>query len=174
MDTAKFVFFDETAAKTNMTRLYGRSLFGERLVASAPHGHWKTTTFVAGLSIEGIVAPAVFDGPINAETFLAYVEQVVVPCLRPGQTAVMDNLAAHKTPAVEAAVRAAGASILFTPAYSPDFNPIEKFFSKLKAHLRKVCARTKSALDDAIANCCAALTPTECENFFKSCGYGID
>jgi hypothetical protein len=98
MDTAKFVFFDETAAKTNMTRLYGRSLFGERLVASAPHGHWKTTTFVAGLSIEGIVAPAVFDGPINAETFLAYVEQVVAPCLRPGQTAVMDNLAAHKTP----------------------------------------------------------------------------
>ena len=137
MDTTRFIFFDETAANTNMTRLYGRAPVGERLVASVPHGHWKTTTFVAGLSLDGIVAPAVFDEPIDGPSFLAYVEQIVAPCLRPGDVVLMDNLRAHKAPAVATAVRAAGASILFTPPYSPDFNPIEKFFSKLKAYLRR-------------------------------------
>jgi transposase len=174
MDTTRFIFFDETAAKTNMTRLYGRERNGQRLVASAPHGHWKTTTFIAGMSLDGIVAPFVFDGPINAQSFLAYIEMAVVPCLRPGDVVLMDNLSAHKTAAVEAAIRAAGADVMFTPAYSPDFNPIEKFFSKLKAHLRKACARTKTSLDDAIAACCKSLTKVECENFFLSCGYGIN
>ena len=173
MDSTRFIFFDETAAKTNMTRLYGRAPGGERLVASVPHGHWKTTTFVAGLSLGGIVAPVVFDGPIDGPSFLAYVEQMVAPCLQLGDVVLMDNLSAHKQPAVEAAIRAAGASLLFTPPYSPDFNPIENFFSKLKAYLRKVQARTKSDLDAAIVTCCATLTRKECENFFLHCGYGV-
>jgi transposase len=173
MDSTRFIFFDETSAKTNMTRLYGRALGGERLVDSTPHGHWKTTTFVAGLSLDGIVAPVVFDGPIDGPSFLAYVEQMVCPRLRPGHVLLMDNLSSHKQPAVEAAVRAVGASIFFTPPYSPDLNPIENFFSKLKTYLRKVQARTKSDLDAAIAVCCAALTRTECQNFFLHCGYGV-
>jgi len=173
MDTTSFIFFDETAAKTNMTRLYGRAPGGERLVDSVPHGHWKTTTFVAGLSLDGIVAPVVFDGPIDGPSFLAYVEQMVVPCLRPGHVLLMDNLSSHKQPAVEAAVRAVGASIFFTPPYSPDFNPIENFFSKLKAWLRSVRARTKEDLDAAIAACCKSLTRAECENYFLNCGYGV-
>jgi transposase len=173
MDSTRFIFFDETVAKTNMTRLYGRALDGERLVASVPHGHWKTTTFVAGLSLDGVVAPAVFDSPMDGPSFLAYVEQLVVPCLRPGDVVLMDNLAVHKVAGVEAAIRSAGASIIFTPAYSPDFNPIEKFFSKLKSHLRALGARSRAALDDAIADVCATLTKEECQNFFISCGYGV-
>ena len=173
MDIGKLVFLDETWASTSMTRKCGRAPRGLRGLGSAPHGHWKTTTFVAGLSLDGIVAPVVFDGPIDGPSFLAYVEQMVCPRLRPGHVLLMDNLSSHKQPAVEAAVRAVGASIFFTPPYSPDLNPIENFFSKLKAHLRKVQARTKFDLDAAIAVCCAALTRTECENFFLHCGYGV-
>jgi transposase len=174
MDTTRFIFFDETAANTKMTRLYGRAPIGERLVASVPHGHWKTTTFVAGLGLDGIVAPAVFDKPMDGPSFLAYVEQAVAPCLRPGDVVLMDNLPAHKVAGVENAIRSAGASLLFTPPYSPDFNPIEKFFSKLKSILRRLGVRTKEALDDAIADVCATLTNEECRNFFISCGYGVD
>ena len=174
MDTTRFIFFDETAANTKMTRLYGRAPIGERLVASVPHGHWKTTTFVAGLELDGIVAPAVFDKPMDGPSFLAYVEQAVAPCLRPGNVVLMDNLPAHKVAGVENAIRSAGASLLFTPPYSPDFNPIEKFFSKLKSILRRLGVRTKEALDDAIADVCATLTNEECRNFFISCGYGVD
>lgn len=147
MDTTRFIFFDETAANTKMTRLYGRAPIGERLVASVPHGHWKTTTFVAGLGLDGIVAPAVFDKPMDGPSFLAYVEQAVAPCLRPGDVVLMDNLPAHKVAGVENAIRSAGASLLFTPPYSPDFNPIEKFFSKLKSILRRLGVRAKEALD---------------------------
>jgi len=143
MDSTRFIFFDETSAKTNMTRLYGRAPGGERLVDSTPHGHWKTTTFVAGLSLDGIVAPVVFDGPIDGPSFLAYVEQMVCPRLRPGHVLLMDNLSSHKQPAVEAAVRAVGASIFFTPPYSPDLNPIEKMWSKIKWLLRSAKARAR-------------------------------
>ena len=133
------MFIDETWASTNMARRYGRAPKGERLRAAIPHGHWKTTTFIAGLRLEGLVAPLVFDGPINAVTFEAYVEQFLVPELRPGDIVVMDNLSSHKRPRVAALIEAAGASLLYLPPYSPDFNPIEKLFAKLK-----VCARRPS------------------------------
>ena len=175
MDTTRSIFFDETAeANTKMTRLSRRAPIGERLVASVPRGHWKTTTFVAGLELDGIVAPAVFDRPMDGPSFLADVEQAVAPCPRPGGVVLMDNLPAHKVAGVENAIRSAGASLLFTPPYSPDFNPIEKFFSKLKSIPRTPGVRTKEALDDAIADVCATLTNEECRNFFISRGYGVD
>ena len=132
------MFIDETWASTNMARRYGRAPKGKRLRAAIPHGHWKTTTFVAGLRLEGLVAPFVFDGPINAATFEAYVDQFLVPELKPGDVVVMDNLSSHKRPKVAALIEAAGASLLYLPPYSPDFNPIEKLFAKFKALLRKV------------------------------------
>ena len=133
---------DETWAKTNMTRLHGRCTRGQRLVAKVPHGHRKTLTFVAGLRCDGIIAPCVFDGPIDAESFLAWVEQFLVPTLRPADIVVMDNLSSHKRPAVRQAIRAAGAKLFFLPTYSPDLNPIEQAFSKLKTLLRKKNARS--------------------------------
>lgn len=173
MDTTRFVFIDETAAQTNMTRLYGRAPAGERLVASVPQGHWNTTTFVAGLSLHGVVAPAVFDKPIDGPTFRAYVEQALAPRLQPADVVLMDNLSVHKIAGVEAAIKSAGAQLMFIPSYSPDLDPIEKFFSKLKSHLRAIGARTREALDQAIADVCASLTLQECQNFFLSCGYGV-
>jgi transposase len=140
------VFIDETWASTNMARRYGRAPKGQRLRASIPHGHWKTTTFVAGLRLTGIVAPMVLDGPINGEAFRAYVEQFLVQELKPGDIVVMDNLGSHKGEAVRKAIEAAGARLLFLPPYSPDFNPIEKAFSKLKALLRKAAERTVDGL----------------------------
>ena len=137
MDSDRFVFIDETGAATNMVRRYGWAPSGERLVAAAPHGHWRTTTFVAGLRSTGLVAPLVLDGPMTGPAFLAYVEQFLVPTLRPGDVAVMDNLAAHKVAGVEAAIRAVGASVLYLPPYSPDLNPIEQAFAKPKALLRR-------------------------------------
>jgi transposase len=136
------VFIDETWASTNMARTHGRAPRGERLRAAIPHGHWKTTTFVAGLRNSGMIAPMVLDGPINGELFLAYVEQILVPELRVGDIVIMDNLGSHKSARVPAAVAAAGASLLFLPPCSPDFNPIEQAFAKLKAMLRKAAART--------------------------------
>ena len=133
-----------------MARLRGRASKGERLRAGIPHGHWKTTTFVAGLRIDGIAAPMVLDGPINRDAFQTYVDQVLVPELRPGHVVVMDNLYSHKRPAVPRAIEAAGASILYLPPYSPDFNPIENAFAKLKALLRKAAERTVGALWDRI------------------------
>ena len=157
-----------------MARLRGRARKGERLRAGIPHGHWKTTTFVAGLRLDGIAAPMVLDGPINRDAFQAYVDQVLVPELSPGDVVVMDNLSSHKGPAVRAAIEAAGASLLFLPPYSPDFNPIENAFAKLKALLRKTAARTVDDLWAAIARLIDRFTPAECANFFKAAGYDPD
>jgi transposase len=165
------VFIDETWASTNMARRYGRAPRGERLRAAIPHGHWKTTTFVAGLRLEGLVAPFVFDGPINAVTFEAYVEQFLVPELRPGDIVVMDNLSSHKRPKVAALIEAAGASLLYLPPYSPDFNPIEKLFAKFKALLRKAAERTVEGLWNAIGKTLHRFTPSECANYFTAAGY---
>jgi transposase len=165
------VFIDETGATTKMARLRGRSKRGERCRAAVPHGHWKTTTFTAGLRLDGLTAPMVLDGPMNGTAFRAYVEQVLVPTLKPGDVVIMDNLPAHKVSGVRDAIEAAGATRLFLPPYSPDFNPIEQAFAKLKACLRKAAARTKDALWLAIAQALDAFTPAECVNYFRNSGY---
>ena len=157
-----------------MARLRGRAPKGERLRASVPHGHWKTTTFVAGLRLDGIAAPMVLDGPINRDAFQAYVDQVLVPELRPGDVVIMDNLSSHKGPAVRNAIEAAGASLLYLPPYSPDFNPIENAFAKFKALLRKAAERTVGALWDRIGILLDAFPPAECANYFKAAGYEPD
>ena len=154
-----------------MARTHGRAQRGERLRAGIPHGHWKTTTLVAGLRPTGIVAPMVLDGPINARAFLAYVEQVLVSELRPGDIVVMDNLSSHKGRAVRRAIEAAGANLIFLPPYSPDFNPIENAFAKLKALLRKAAERTVDGLWEAIARIIDLITPAESANYFTAAGY---
>jgi transposase len=165
------VFIDETWASTNMARLRGRAPRGERLRAGIPHGHWRTTTFVAGLRLTGMVAPMVLDGPINSHAFQAYVDQVLVPELRPGDIVIMDNLGSHKGRAVRAAIEAVGAMLLYLPPYSPDFNPIENAFSKLKALLRKAAERTVDGLWSAIGNLIKLVTPAESQNYFAAAGY---
>jgi len=171
LDPERLVFIDETWASTNMARRHGRCRRGTRLRVGVPHGHWKTTTFVAGLRSSGMVAPMVLDGPINAVAFQAYVEQVLVPELKPGDMVVMDNLGSHKGHQVRAAIEAAGANLLYLPPYSPDFNPIEKAFSKLKALLRKAAERSVTGLWDAIGRLIDFFTPQECQNFFHAAGY---
>jgi transposase len=171
MDPARFVFLDETGATTNMIRRYGRAPKGVRLVDAVPFGHWKTTTFVAGLRQSGIVAPLVLDGPMTGAAFRAYVEQMLAPGLESGDVVVMDNLPAHKVAGVREAIRAVGASILYLPPYSPDLNPIEQFFAKLKALLRKAAARTKEALWTTIGGLLDQCSPTECVNYLANCGY---
>ncbi len=171
LDPERLVFIDETWASTKMARSHGRAPRGQRLRMSVPHGHWKTTTFVAGLRLSGMVAPMVLDGPINGEAFEAYVSQFLVPELRPGDIVIMDNLGSHKGRAVRDAIQAAGARLLFLPPYSPDFNPIEKAFSKLKALLRKAAERTVDGLWDAIGRFLDAFTPQECANYFAAAGY---
>jgi transposase len=165
------VFIDETWASTNMARRYGRAPRGERLRAAVPHGHWKTTTFVAGLRLDGVVAPLVLDGPINATAFEAYVEQFLAPTLQPGDIVVMDNLSSHKASKVRALIEAVGAKLLYLPPYSPDFNPIEMLFSKLKALLRKAAERTVDGLWRVIGECLDRFTPRECANYFEAAGY---
>jgi len=165
MDPARFVFLDETGTATNMARRYGRSPSGARLVAAVPHGHWRTTTFIAGLRQSGIIAPLVLDGPITGTAFCAYVEQFLAPALAPGDVVVLDNLAAHKVAGVRPALAAAGASILYLPPYSPDLNPIEQLFAKLKALLRKAAARTQDELWTTIGRLLEALPPAECPNY---------
>lgn len=154
-----------------MARLRGRSKRGERCRAAVPHGHWKTTTFTAGLRLSGMTAPMLLDGAMNGPAFLAYVEQVLVPTLSPGDIVVMDNLPAHKSTGVRTAIAAAGALLRLLPPYSPDFNPIEQAFSKLKALLRKVAARTIPDLWSAIADAIPCFTPRECANYFDAAGY---
>lgn len=171
MDGARFVFVDETSATTAMTRLYGWGPKGERLVDAAPVGHWKTTTFVAGLRHDGVIAPCVLDGPMTGEVFRAYVAQMLAPALLPGDVVVMDNLPAHKVAGVEEAIRAVGASILYLPPYSPDLNPIEQFFAKLKALLRTAAARTRDALWNTIGALLDAFTPAECQNYITNSAY---
>jgi transposase len=165
------VFIDETWASTNMARRHGRAPRGERLRMSVPHGHWRTTTFVAGLRSNGLIAPFVLDGPINRQAFEVYVERVLVPELSAGDIVVMDNLSSHKGARVEEMIEARGARLLFLPPYSPDFNPIEKVFSKLKALLRKAAERTVEGLWTTIGKLLDAFSPAECANYFAAAGY---
>jgi transposase len=171
LDPNRLVFIDETWAKTNMTRSHGWAPRGQRLRAGVPHGHWKTTTFVAGLSLRGMIAPFVLDGPINRDAFETYVEKVLVPELRPDDIVIMDNLSSHKGPRVSQLIEAAGASLIFLPPYSPDFNPIEMAFSKLKAMLRKAAERSVEGLWNRIGRITDTFTPAECANYFATAGY---
>lgn len=170
----RLVFIDETGASTRMARLRGRAPRGERCRAPVPHGHWKTTTFVGALRLEGMMAPMVLDGAMGGPAFLAYVEQVLVPTLAPGDIVVMDNLPAHKLAGVRTAIEAAGARLLYLPPYSPDFNPIEMAISKLKSFLKKAAARTKEDLWAAIGRGIDTFTSAECINYFAAAGYDLE
>jgi transposase len=165
------VFIDETWASTNMARHYGRAPRGQRLRAGIPHGHWKTTTFVAGLRLTGMMAPFVLDGSMNRSAFLAYVSQVLVPELKPGDVVILDNLPAHKGSKVCEAIEAAGAKLLYLPPYSPDLNPIENAFAKLKALLRRAAERTVEGLWCLIGKLIDTFSPHECANYFAAAGY---
>jgi transposase len=171
MDAEKLVFIDETWASTNMTRRCGRAPRGKRCTGFAPHGHWKTTTFVGALRSRKMTAPMVTDGPMDGEMFLAYVRKFLGPTLQPGDIVVLDNLSSHKVGGVVEAIESRGATVLYLPPYSPDLNPIEKFFSKLKALLRKAAKRTIDALWQEIGQLLDTVTAGECTNYFASCGY---
>jgi transposase len=171
LDPERLVFIDETGAATNMARLRGRAPRGERLVGKVPQGHWKTTTFVAGLRSSTLTAPCVIDGPMNGNAFLAYVEQILAPSLKLGDIVVMDNLSAHKVAGVREAIEATGSRLLYLPPYSPDFNPIEQLFAKLKALLRKAAERSVNGLWNRIAALLNAFTSEECTNYFRNAGY---
>jgi Transposase and inactivated derivatives len=165
------VFIDETWAKTNMTRLRGWAPRGRKLLAKVPQGRWRTLTFLAALRCDRIDAPCVIDGPIDGEIFLAYVEQSLVPTLRSGDIVIIDNLGSHKSAAVRRAIRAAGAKLFFLPPYSPDLNPIEQLFAKLKTLLRKAARRTVEATWKQIGALLSAFSPQECANYFRNSGY---
>jgi transposase len=171
LDAAKLIFLDETGINTKMTRLRGRAPKGKRCIASVPHGHWMTTTFIAGLCNGKILAPMLLDGPMDGEHFLAYIEQILVPELTPGDIVVMDNLPAHKPEAVRSAIEATGAHLLYLPPYSPDFNPIEMAFSKFKALVRAANARGLAQLWQAATQAIDKFTPSECKNYFTKAGY---
>ena len=172
LDPTKLIFIDETSASTKMARLRGRARRGERCRAPVPHGHLKTSTFTAGLRLDGLSAPMLLDGPMNGPAFLAYAEQVLAPQLRPGDIVIMDNLPAHKVAGVRDAIHSAGANLFFLPPYSPDFNPIEMAFAKLKALLRKAAARSIDELWTTIAGCLHCFSSSECQNYFQAAGYG--
>ena len=174
LQPARFVFLDETGVNTKMVRLYGRSRKGERLPASAPFGHWRTQTFIAGLRCHELSAPWVIDGPLHRAAFDAYIETQLAPTLRKGDVVILDNLAVHKSKRAAACLKEKGAWFLFLPAYSPDLNPIEQAFAKLKAHLRKAGARTFDALWRVVGEICGLFTPQECWNYFKATGYASD
>ncbi len=165
------MFIDETWTKTNMSPLRGWAPKGARLPGKAPHGHWQTMTFIAALRVDRIDAPCVFDGPINGASFLAYVEQVLVPTLTPGDTVIIDNLGSHKSKSVRTALRRAGARLVFLPPYSPDLNPIEQVFAKLKAMLRKAQERTVGDVIERIGAILKSFPPNECANYFHNAGY---
>lgn len=165
------VFLDETWAATNMGRKNGRAPVGERLVCAVPHGHWKTTTFVAALRVGGLSCPLVIDGAVNGDVFVAYVEQQLAPSLRPGDVVVMDNLSSHKRAGVRTAIEAAGARLVYLPPYSPDLNPIELAFSKLKGLLRKAGRRTVEGLWSFLGDTLDLFSAEECHNYFRHCGY---
>lgn len=171
LDPERLVFLDETWAKTNMTRPRGRSLRGTRLVAQVPHGHWKTTTFLAGLRTSGLTAPLVIDGAVNGDIFLAYVRQQLVPTLHPGDIVIMDNLSSHKKVGVRDAIESAAATLLYLPPYSPDYNPIELAFSKFKWLLKSVADRTVDALWKTCGQLIEQFSEDECRNYFRHCGY---
>jgi transposase len=174
LDPERLVFIDESGLSTKMARLRGWAPRGERCRAAIPHGHWKTITFVGGLTLNGFIAPMLLDGPMNGECFRAWVEQMLAPALKPGDIVVMDNLPGHKVAGIRQAIEQRGASLLYLPPYSPDLNPIENGFSKLKALIRKAAARTIGALEDAAAQAITRFTPDECANFFAHAGYGSD
>jgi transposase len=171
LDAPRLVFLDETAVTTKMVRRYGRAPLGERLIAKVPHGHWKTLTVIAALRCDCLTAPYVIDGALDGPSFLAYVEQVLVPTLRKGDIVFMDNLRTHKVDGVRQAIEAAGAKLRDLPAYSPDLNPIEMAFAKLKAALRKRAARTIEALWRLIGKLVKTFAPDECANYFRHAGY---
>jgi transposase len=169
--TGRLIFMDETWTNTAMARRYGWADVGKRALGFAPAGHWLTSTFLAGLTRDGLIAPLVLDGPINSEIFTAYVKQMLVPQLREGDTIILDNLSSHKGEAAANLLANVGARFLFLPPYSPDLNPIELVFSKLKALLRKAEARTTEKLWNKIAEIIKVFSPDECQNFIKHCGY---
>jgi len=171
LDPTRLRFIDETWATTNMTRRYGRAPAGQRLVEAVPHGHWKTTTFVAALGADGLTAPMVVDGAMTGDLFVAYVERVLVPTLRAGDIVVMDNLSSHKRAEVRQAIEGAGGTLLYLPPYSPDLNPIEQAFAKLKALLRKARERTVEGLWAFLGRALDAFTAPECRNYLRHCGY---
>lgn len=173
MRTEQLVFLDEAGAKTNMTRLRGRAPRGARVHDHAPHGHWCTTTLVSSIRLDGTTACMALEGPINAEAFIAYVRECLAPALNPGDVVVLDNLSSHKAPEVIACLAEVGARALFLPAYSPDLNPIEKMWSKLKEFLRAAKARTQDALLQAVAAGLATITCGDARGWFASCGYTI-
>jgi transposase len=173
-DPARLVFIDETSTKTNMTRACGRAPVGERLVDYVPHGHWQTSTFIGARRVDGMTAPVVFDGAVNGEIFLVYVRDHLAPALKPGDIVVMDNLSSHKVEGVRQAIEAVGARIEYLPPYSPDLNPIENAFSKLKAMLKKFGERQIDALWKRIGSLIDTFTPAECRNYFRHCGYSAD
>lgn len=172
-DPGHLVFIDESGARTNLVRQYGRCLRGRRLVHYAPHGHWKTTTLVVALREAGLTAPMVLDGAMNGKAFLAYVQQVLVPTLQPGDLVVLDNLSSHKSAGVRQAIEQAGAQLIYLPPYSPDLNPIELAFSKLKWLLRSAAERTVDALWSRIGQLLDQFPPQQCRNYFRHCGYNV-
>ena len=172
-DGRPYVFLDECGVTTDLLRRYGRSPRGIRLHDHTPCSHWETCTVIAALRLEGVTAPAVFDGPIDTASFRAYVDQVLVPTLRPGDVVVLDNLAVHKHPDVRAAIEAVGAQLRFLPPYSPDFNPIELAFAKLKAFLRAARPRSFDQVTALMAIALELFTPTECANYIRHCGYRL-
>ena len=171
LDPARLVFIDETGASTKMARRCGRAKRGERCVAAVPHGHWKTTTFTGALRMGAMTAPMVLDGPMNGVAFRAYVSEVLAPTLTPGDIVIMDNLPAHKNQEIRELIEARGAELRYLPPYSPDLNPIENAFSKLKAILRKAAARSVEDLWTVIGEAISAFTESECRNFFLAAGY---
>jgi len=171
LDPAKLVFIDETWTSTNMSPRYGRGPKGERVEGVVPHGHWKTTTFIAALRHDRITAPCVFDGPINGACFKAWTEQALAPTREPGDIVILDNLSSHKVAGIRTAIKARGATLVYLPPYSPDLNPIEQVFAKLKHLLRKTAARTIEALHDIIGKPLDAFSPTECNNYITNSGY---
>lgn len=171
LDPGRLVFIDETGTSTNMARLRGRCPRGQRLIGKVPHGHWKITTFVAALRCNAITAPFVIDEPMNGEIFAVYLERCLVPTLHPNDIVVMDNLPVHKSDNVRRIIEAAGATVVYLPPYSPDLNPIEMAFAKLKAHLRKAAERSMPALWDRIGSILELFSPDECANYFTHAGY---
>ena len=167
------IFIDETWAKTNMTRLRGRAPRGERLIDKSPHGHWKTTTLIAALGVDGVRCSMVVDGPVNGDVFLAFVERVLVPALRPGDIVVMDNLSSHKGSRVRELIEGAQASLAYLPPYSPDLNPIEMVFSKIKQLLRGLACRTREALWNAMQSVLDAVTPADTIGCYRHAGYTL-
>jgi transposase len=174
LDPRRLVFIDETWANTKMTRLRGRAVRGQRLVAAVPHGHWKTTTLISALDQHGIRCSTTVDGAVNRGVFEAFVEQVLVPTLRPGDLVVMDNLSSHKGPRTPALIQAAQAELVYLPPYSPDLNPIEQAFGKIKQRLRSMACRSVERLWAVMQSVLDAVTPSDAEAFFRHCGYATD